>query len=73
MKISTILVAGAQAWTCGNPDPQPCDFRRWWKENWWSSASETFNFASNNWEKFADSIESVNQAKLVCKEISKMF
>ena len=34
-----------------NRDPQPCDFRRWWKDKWWSSASETFNFASNNWEK----------------------
>ena len=49
MKIFVILVA--RTWTCGNWDPQPCDFRRWWKDNWWSSASETFNFASNNWEK----------------------
>ena len=35
MKIFTILVAGTQAWTRGNLDPQPCEFNQWNLDNWW--------------------------------------
>ena len=70
MKISVILVAGAQAFTCGY-DPswtRPCKLDEWFNENWWASAVETFNSASDNWEQFADVVQSVSQADYFIKE-----
>ena len=72
MKISTVLVAGAQAWTCRpnqlDQDGLPCDFNRWMRDNRWPSSVEAFNFASNNWDQFADGVKSVNRARSFCKE-----
>lgn len=65
MKISVILVAGAQAFTCGYG---PCKLDEWINENWWASAVETFNSASDNWEQFADVVQSVSQADYFIKE-----
>ena len=72
MKISVIIAVGAQAsgnrghvelaWTCGDRDPRPCDFREWVHNNWWASAVESFNFATNNWEKFTNTVKSVGRA-----------
>jgi len=45
-----------QAWTCGNRDPQPCDFFDWFDENLWASYVESFNFASKKWEEFTDAL-----------------
>ena len=53
MKISVILIAGAQA--------QPCDFFKWFDDNFWESIKETFNFASNNWEEFTNSVKLVSR------------
>ena len=72
MKISTVLVAGAQAWTCRHnqldQDGLPCDFNTWFQDNQWPSSVEAFNFASNNWDQFADGVKSVNRARSFCKE-----
>ena len=72
MKISTVLVAGAQAWTCrryNQPDQdEPCDFDMWMRDNRWPSSVEAFNFASKNWDEFADGVKSVNRARSFCKE-----
>ena len=62
------VVAGTQNWTCGNRDPQPCDFGEWVVNNWWTSAVESFNFASRNWEEFTNSIESVSRTDHCFKE-----
>ena len=72
MKISVIIVAGAQAGVnrghveieprCGVPrDPQSCDFGEWLMKYWWKSAVENFNFASNNWEEFTNYVKSVSR------------
>ena len=53
------VVAGAQTWTCGNRDPQPCDFAEWVVNNWWASHAESFNFASKNWEEYTNAVKSV--------------
>ena len=50
MKIFVILAAVAQAWTCGDWDPQSCNFAEWLGDNWPASANESFNFVSNNWD-----------------------
>ena len=55
------FVAGSQNWTCGNRDPQPCDFDEWMENNLWTSAVESFNFASKNWEEFTDAVKSVSR------------
>ena len=55
------VVAGAQTWTCGNGDPQPCDFDEWIENNLWTSAVESFNFASKNWEEFTNTAQSVSR------------
>ena len=70
MKISVFIIAGAQAfanrghvqmeWICGNRNPQPCDFNEWFVDNWWSSAVESFNFVSQNWDEFTDTVKSVS-------------
>ena len=65
MKISVILVAGAQAFPCGYG---PCKLDEWFNRNWWASAVETFNSASDNWEQFADVVQSVSQADYFIKE-----
>ena len=65
MKISVILVAGAQAFACGYG---PCKLDEWFNRNWWASAVETFNSASDNWEQFADVVQSVSQADYFIKE-----
>jgi len=57
---TTATTVSNQAWTCGNRDPQPCDFIDWFWENLWVSYVETFNFASKNWEEFTDAVESYN-------------
>ena len=62
MKISVILVAGAQAFTCGDRNSRPCEFDEWVENNWWSSAVETFDFASNNREHFTHAVKSVSRA-----------
>ena len=61
MKISVIFVAGAQG--CGVRDwnPQSCDFGEWIKKNLWESAVESFNFASENWEEFTNTVKSVSR------------
>ena len=53
--------AGSQNWTCGNRDPQPCDFDEWMENNLWTSAVESFKFASKNWEKFTYAVKSVSR------------
>ena len=74
MKISVIFVAGAHAFTCGDPVPHPCEFDDWINEiafhpdNWWASSVERFNFASNNWKKFTDTVKQVSWAIICCKE-----
>ena len=75
MKISVILVAGAQAFTCGYG---PCKLDEWINENWWASAVETFNSASDNWEQFADVVQSVlinvsSRADYVSKDGNEIF
>ena len=57
-----------QAWTCGNPDPQPCDFDDWFEENLWASCFESFNFASKNWAEFTNTVKSVCQTDSFLKE-----
>ena len=72
MKISAIIVAGAQACLnqeslamshgpCGDRNPQSCDFEEWLEKNLWESAVESFNFASNNWEEFTNQAKSVSR------------
>merc|ERR1712134_41763 len=58
MKISVIFVAGAQG--CGVRDwnPKSCDFGEWIEKNLWESAVESFNFASENWEEFTNTVKS---------------
>ena len=68
MKISVIFVAGAHAFTCGDRDPHPCEMGEWLEENWWASAVERFNFASNNWEEFTNAVKQVSRAFICCKE-----
>merc|ERR1719259_462912 len=62
MKVAVILVAGAQAFTCGYDTSwtRPCKLDEWINENWWASAVETFNSASDNWEQFADVVQSTD-------------
>ena len=62
MKISMILVAGAQAFTCADRG-LTCDLRDWVENNWWALAVETFNFASNNREAYTHAIKSVSRAE----------
>ena len=62
MKISMILVAGAQAFTCADRG-LTCDLRDWVENNWWTLAVETFNFASNNREAYTHAIKSVSRAE----------
>ena len=62
MRISLILVVGAQAYTCGDRDPHPCNFGEFLQNNWWASAVESFNFASNNWKEFTNTVRSVSWA-----------
>ena len=61
MKLSVIFVAGAQAFTCGDRDPQPFDLIELLENNWWASTVESFNFASNNWEEFTNTVKSVGR------------
>ena len=61
MKNSVILVAGAQAYTCGDRG-FTCDLRDWVENNWWASAVENFNFIANNREQFEDAVKSVSRA-----------
>ena len=75
MKISVILIAGSQAFTCGYG---PCKLDEWINENWWASAVETFNSASDNWEQFADVVQSVlinvsSRADYVSKDGNEIF
>ena len=64
MKIFVILAAGAQAWTCGDWDPQPCDVEKWLEDNLPATANESFEFISNNWDQFVHAIPSVNRKVL---------
>ena len=73
MKISIIFVAGAQAFTCGDRDLQPCDFGEWIENNWWASAVESFNFASNNWKEFTDRVKLVSRADHLSKNHNDIF
>ena len=73
MKISVIFVAGAQAFTCGDRDPQPCDFGEWIENNWWASAVESFNFASNNWKEFTSAVKSVSRADNFCNNYNDIM
>ena len=73
MKISVIIVAGAQACgnrghverTCGN---RVCDFEEWVENNLWASTVESFNFASKNWEEFTNVVKSVSRTDHFLKE-----
>ena len=51
MKVSAILVAATQA--------APSSMHQWMVDNWWTTAVETFNFASTNWEKFSAAVDGV--------------
>ena len=73
MKLSVIFVAGAQAFTCGDRDPQPFDLIELLENNWWASTVESFNFASNNWKEFTDAVISVNRADHFCKNHNDIF
>ena len=53
MKVSVILVAATQAAPGGT-------MNQWMVDNWWASAVETFNFASNNWEQFMAAVDGVS-------------
>jgi len=73
MKISAILVAGAQAWRCGNRG----DFGKMLREDSWQSVVETLNFASNNWEKFTNVTKSVSRTdrlrKMKCFRLMRQY
>ena len=73
MKISVILVGGAQALTCGNWYPRPCKLDEWINFNWWASAVETFNSVSDNREQFADAAQTVSWADYFSKESNEIF
>ena len=63
MKISVILVAGAQGLRCRDRDAQTCEFGILMNSNLWVTAlPETHNFVSDNWEQFAETVESVSRA-----------
>ena len=66
MKLSVILVAGAQALgiACGN-----CGLKleNLIYNNWDESKDERFNFLSNNWDQFVHGIQSVSRLDLFCK------
>lgn len=53
MKVSAILVAATQA--------APSSMHQWMVDNWWTTAVETFNFASSNWEQFAAAVDGVSK------------
>ena len=55
MKVSAILVAATQA--------APSSMHQWMVDNWWTTAVETFNFASSNWEQFAAAVDGVSKNK----------
>merc|ERR1711962_501881 len=54
MKISALLIAATNA--------APNSIHQWMVDNWWASAVETFNFASNNWDQFQGAVDSVDQS-----------
>merc|ERR1711962_660303 len=54
MKISALLIAATNA--------VPSSIHQWMVDNWWASAVETFNFASNNWDQFQGAVDSVDQS-----------
>ena len=66
MKLSVILVAGAQALICYM---QPCTLEALVYEHWDESKDEGFNFLSNNWDEFVHGIQSVSRLDLLCKFI----
>ena len=53
MKVSAILVAATQAAPASG-------IHQWMVDNWWTTAVETFNFATNEWEKFQAAVDSVS-------------
>merc|ERR1712168_1459146 len=55
MKVSAILVAATQAAPAGG-------VHQWMIDNWWATAVETFNFASNNWAQFSAAVDGVDQS-----------
>ena len=73
MKISVVLVAGAQAFTCADRDSHPCDLRDWVENNWWKSAVESFNSIANNREQFAIIVGYVSQADHFRNENNLIF
>ena len=66
MKLSVILVAGAQALICYM---HPCTLEALVYEYWDESKDEGFNFLSNNWDEFVHGIQSVSRLDLLCKFI----
>merc|ERR1712126_511257 len=55
MKFSAILVAATQAAPAGG-------VHQWMIDNWWATAVETFNFASNNWAQFSAAVDGADQS-----------
>ena len=53
-KTSVILDKGSQTFT------GPGDIADWVLDNWWASAVETFDFASNNRDYFINIVKSVS-------------
>lgn len=53
MKISAVLLAAAQAMPTGS-------VHQWMVDNWWASAVEVFNFASQNWDQYIAAVDSVS-------------
>ena len=54
MKVSAILVAATQAAPASG-------IHQWMVDNWWTTAVETFNFATNEWAQFQAAVDSVSQ------------
>ena len=70
MKLSVILVAGAQACRSSSlPELKPCTLEDLVYEHWYESKDERFNFLSNNWDQFVHGIQSVSRLDLFCKFI----
>ena len=58
MKVSAILVAATQAAPAGG-------VHQWMIDNWWATAVETFNFASNNWAQFSAAVDGVSKNRII--------
>ena len=59
MKVSAILVAATQAAPASG-------IHQWMVDNWWTTAVETFNFATNEWAQFQAAVDSVSHFRDLC-------